>query len=498
MALSVDQVYVLNCLSYMNPKGVAKFDENETLSSYCERIMASKRANGKDSLLNDMDKGSFQQVDDMEAICERIMSDPELANMRVVATNRVDDGAFSFVAVTADEGEAVVCFQGTTNDKEWADNAKGGSVVSTPEQERALKWYQQVQDQYLNQCGTVTVTGHSKGGNQAKYITLTDKNNSVDRCISFDGQGFSDEFMREYHDEIAARQDKITNYSNENDYVNFLLNDVGERHYVKSDRDIGGFTDYHSIFALSDAYPIESHLTEQNPLINALDHVLNSYLRTLPPWQKDATMNTLAEWLPYFCGDETECTAWMVAKGILVIGDFLKFVVEYIAIYPVLGKWLSWLSETIPALAPVIDSVIWLSNMGFGPGIKPDGDDIQYASTGSSGGANKIRVNTDSLESMARQLRSLSRELADCASQLRSTASGSMTSIARHRIAIGIGSLLIGGLAFAVEGTTDAALRKMAKAADQIAARCSKLASSLEKVAENFEEAENRVVALLD
>lgn len=41
---------------------------------------------------------------------------------------------------------------------------------------------------------------------------------------------YTDEFMYEYKDDIAQRQDKIINYSNENDYVNILLNVVGEKH----------------------------------------------------------------------------------------------------------------------------------------------------------------------------------------------------------------------------------------------------------------------------
>lgn len=75
----------------------------------------------------------------------------------------------------------------------------------------------------------VTVTGHSKGGNKAKYITVLDS--SVDRCVSFDGQGFSDEFMTEYQEQISQNQNKIENHNVDYDYVNLLLNDVGNKTY---------------------------------------------------------------------------------------------------------------------------------------------------------------------------------------------------------------------------------------------------------------------------
>ena len=39
----------------------------------------------------------------------------------------------------------------------------------------------------------ITVTGHFKGGNKAQYVTIvTDR---IGRCVSFDGQGFSKEFL---------------------------------------------------------------------------------------------------------------------------------------------------------------------------------------------------------------------------------------------------------------------------------------------------------------
>ena len=53
------------------------------------------------------------------------------------------------------------------------------------------------------------------------YIAILD--DSVDRCVSFDGQGFSDEFYEKYADQIAHNKNKIVNCSAESDYVNFLL-----------------------------------------------------------------------------------------------------------------------------------------------------------------------------------------------------------------------------------------------------------------------------------
>lgn len=65
------------------------------------------------------------------------------------------------------------------------------------------------------------MAGHSKGGNKAQYVTvLSDK---VDRCISMDGQGFSQEFIDKYYAEIQKKGHCIKNYYLEGDFVSILM-----------------------------------------------------------------------------------------------------------------------------------------------------------------------------------------------------------------------------------------------------------------------------------
>ena len=101
--------------------------------------------------------------------------------------------------------------------------------VSTAQQKNGLEWYRSLG--LSEHFCKITVTGHSKGGNKAKYIALMD--DSVSRCVSFDGQGFSDEFVKHYKDRICERQKVIENHNMEYDYVNILLNDVGRRFYYQ-------------------------------------------------------------------------------------------------------------------------------------------------------------------------------------------------------------------------------------------------------------------------
>lgn len=133
--------------------------------------------------------------------------------------------------VTFANGEdAVVTFWGTTGEKEWYDNVKAAgnyftTDASDPEkgsvyQEAASAYIKKISERYDN----ITVTGHSKGGNKAQYVALMCP--EVDRCVSFDGQGFSADFIAEYAELIAQRKDIITSISAEHDIVNALLPEI--------------------------------------------------------------------------------------------------------------------------------------------------------------------------------------------------------------------------------------------------------------------------------
>ena len=137
--------------------------------------------------------------------------------------------------------EAVVAFRGTA-ENEWTDDFEGAGQVDSLQQINALEWYKQVYDKYELENYNVTVIGHSKGGNKAKYITIL--NDTPFRCVSFDGQGFSDNFFDHYRKRIIQRQGIIENHNIDFDYVNILMNDIGEKtYYIGYDYGKFGFTD---------------------------------------------------------------------------------------------------------------------------------------------------------------------------------------------------------------------------------------------------------------
>lgn len=65
----------------------------------------------------------------------------------------------------------------------------------SPYQQDAAEYFDSVMEELgVTDANNVYVTGHSKGGNQAQFVTLASKNAYlVDKCISMDGEGFSPE-----------------------------------------------------------------------------------------------------------------------------------------------------------------------------------------------------------------------------------------------------------------------------------------------------------------
>lgn len=292
--LSTEQVLLLNNLMYMNSREPFK-------------DMANYQGKTLGELVNDIDTGKFKSNidyttftngDEWRNIIESVRNDDKLCSTRIEANYDDGKGGRSILFNNTTDNEAVVVYRGTGSPSEWKDNFQGGSGtnqpdgVSTAQQESALKWYQ---SQDLDGYDSVTVSGHSKGGNKAKYITIMD--NSVDRCLSFDGQGFSDEFVNKYEGKIAENQYKIHNHNVDGDYVNILLNDVGDKTYYKGyNYGDGKFLENHCPNTYM-KYDKDGNFvmveTSQNQDVQNLDKFLNSYLRSIPENERKDTMNLI-------------------------------------------------------------------------------------------------------------------------------------------------------------------------------------------------------------
>lgn len=120
-----------------------------------------------------------------------------------------------------------VAYRGTGEGK-WLDNAEGMYKEKTIMQQKAAEYFDAVvKEKGLDQTTNIIVTGHSKGGNSAQYVTLAAENaDLIDSCYSFDGQGFSkkavEKFKHQLQDQYQVQIDKMYSINGHNDYVHDL------------------------------------------------------------------------------------------------------------------------------------------------------------------------------------------------------------------------------------------------------------------------------------
>lgn len=197
-----------------------------------------------EDLLQQFDEEALQKLEDSgktfnytgaekwAAIIRQIKNDADLYSLDIVDK---DDSVPAMCFNDPDDpGHAVVVFEGTSGQDEWIDNAIGLGVSDTERQKDALDYIEDLP------YDDITVAGHSKGGNKAQYVTiLSDK---IDRCVSMDGQGFSQEFLDKYYAEIQEKGRCIKNYYLDGDFVNILMFPVpgSEQICIAGDRSVVG------------------------------------------------------------------------------------------------------------------------------------------------------------------------------------------------------------------------------------------------------------------
>lgn len=218
--LTDEQIMLLEQLTYLNDRiagdaGVSIGHEGDTigefLSEFSEEVLdelAKIDKPGTTEEYNETISGS-----EWAAIIRAVQEDEELCSYKITD---IDDKVYAICVEDPDNPDsAIVAFRGTTGEDEWKDNAHGLFQSDTECQEQALEYIESLP------YDSIVVTGHSKGGNKAQYVTiLSDK---VVDCVSMDGQGFSQEFLEQYFAEIQEKGHLIRNYYLDGDYVNILM-----------------------------------------------------------------------------------------------------------------------------------------------------------------------------------------------------------------------------------------------------------------------------------
>ncbi|MBQ7794101.1 MAG: DUF2974 domain-containing protein [Clostridia bacterium] len=238
-----------------------------------------------------------------------------ILSQSTISNLTLNKGGLTACSFTKPNGGVSVIFRGTGSG-EWIDNGEGLSGIpeentyitydrfgqekrtiikkdyATDQQTEALNWFNRIAAENAWRNNSITVSGHSKGGNKAQFIAI--HSDLVKDCFSFDGQGFSPEalkLLKERHgDKYYERREKIMSLSACNDYVNVL----GERimpedniYYFES------FAGFHYLEAMLDRNGVLRPQCRQGKLSQYIETVSAALMNMKPIIRQNAALGIM-------------------------------------------------------------------------------------------------------------------------------------------------------------------------------------------------------------
>lgn len=212
------------------------------------------------SWLEDYQPGGIH-YGEFEIIKEAVADNPGLGELEISSQSGdlgFDSGTGACLFKEPTTETVYVVYRGT-GDGEWLDNGLGLTLEATTQQERAVDYFERAMDRgQFTEDNRIIITGHSKGGNKAQFVTMTssgDYERLIDKCISVDGQGFSTEAVKKWQKEYdlgeyQARINKLHGINGENDFVSALGNSLippDQLRFLHTPVEKGNITGYHNI-----------------------------------------------------------------------------------------------------------------------------------------------------------------------------------------------------------------------------------------------------------
>lgn len=146
--------------------------------------------------------------------------------------------------------------------------------------------------------------------------------------MSYDGQGFSEEFLQKYADEIAKKSQSIVSISASDDFVNCLLYPIaGTKIYIDTENQ-DNFTHYHKPNILFDQNGNLRPQTEQSDLSKFINEYTTYMISNLDEPERSITINGLIALLEK--GENKESIIQTIYAGGNAISHLDDFAFDYI------------------------------------------------------------------------------------------------------------------------------------------------------------------------
>lgn len=270
---------------------------------------------------SDVSKWNETDAKQFEILKNAVNGNPDLAEMKIGNQVREKNG-FSACTFTDSNGKVSVVFSGTGKG-EWVDNGQGLSGIpqentyltykngdvtentvvdyATTQQVKALNWFNKIADENGWDKNTeIVLTGHSKGGNTAQFVTMN--SDLVDECYSFDGQGFSPEaiesFKKKFGADFEIRRQKMQSFSSKDDFVNVLGNRLIPEDHIYFfepsagyDGDPQNLHEIHSMFDENGNFTVQC---EQGEISKLIQQVSDEIMQLPPETRQYVTIGVMS------------------------------------------------------------------------------------------------------------------------------------------------------------------------------------------------------------
>lgn len=203
---------------------------DDILKVFDDEAIANLRKIGDDAI-----DGALISGNEWADIIENLKNNKELENLEVFYSELDPSKSVNLNVCYKDRetGQGVITYKGTTGYEEWEDNCLGLTQATTDDQKAALEFYDCcIEKANAGELDNIILTGHSKGGNKAMYVTVVADDPRITKCVSFDGQGFSNEFYEDYFELAEKNGGKITNYFVNKDFVHALMKQISHSQQI--------------------------------------------------------------------------------------------------------------------------------------------------------------------------------------------------------------------------------------------------------------------------
>lgn len=219
MYLSDKELLLLDCFMYSD---IVPNRNGRTIND----IFNAYSKNGEPLTAADLEKVQFSgdmDAEKMADVINQMHNDPKMNSLKIDGVTPEYKGSIRGACFVDENGNATVAFRGTGGSfDQWYGNTEAYGDVSNDSQRAAADFINSLP--YKD----IEVTGHSNGANMAMFVTIV-CGNKIKKCKSFEGEGFSKEFLRKYKKEIAKNKHKIEQTSAYNDPIHRIMKRIAEK-----------------------------------------------------------------------------------------------------------------------------------------------------------------------------------------------------------------------------------------------------------------------------